>query len=137
MGVVVGGSFKREGIYAYIQLTHIAVQQKLTQYCKAIISQSLSSGPMNSVSHVWLFATPWIAAHKASLSITNSRSMLKLMPIESEMPSNHLILCCPFSSFLQSFPASGSFQMSQFFTSGSQSIRVSASASVLPMNIQD
>ena len=40
MGVVVGGSFKREGIYAYIQLTHIAVQQKLTQYCKAIISQS-------------------------------------------------------------------------------------------------
>ena len=42
MGVMVGGSFKREGIYAYIQLIHIAVQQKLTQYCKAIISQSLS-----------------------------------------------------------------------------------------------
>ena len=53
------------------------------------------------------------------------------------MPSNHLILCHPFSSCLQSFPASGSFQMSQFFTSGSQSIGALASASVLPMNIQD
>ena len=105
MGVVVGGSFKREGIYAYIQLTHIAVQQKLTQYCKAIISQSLSSGPMNSVSHVWLFATPWIAAHKASLSITNSRSMLKLMSIESVMPSNHLILCHPLLLSPSIFPS--------------------------------
>ena len=50
---------------------------------------------------------------------------------------NHFILCHPFSSCLQSFPASGSFQISQFFTSGGQSIGVSASASVLPMNIQD
>ena len=53
------------------------------------------------------------------------------------MPSNHLIHYIPFSSHLQSFPASGSFPMSQFFTSGGQSIGVSASASVLPMNIQD
>ena len=53
------------------------------------------------------------------------------------MPSNHLILCHPFSSCPQSFPVSGSFQMSQLFASGGQSIRVSASASVLPMNIQD
>ena len=45
--------------------------------------------------HVQLFATPWTATCKASLSITNSRSLLKLMSIESEMPSNHLILCCP------------------------------------------
>ena len=44
---------------------------------------------------VWLFATPWIAAQQASLSITNSWSLLKLMFIESVMPSNHLILCCP------------------------------------------
>ena len=56
------------------------------------------------------------------------------MSIESVMPSNHLI---PFSSHLQSFPASGSFPMSQFFASGGQSIGVSASASVLPMNNQD
>jgi len=63
--------------------------------------------------------------------------LLKLMSIEWVMPSNHLILCCPFSSSLQSFPASGSFQMSQFFASGGQSIGVSALASFLPMNIHD
>ena len=48
------------------------------------------------LSRVWLFATPWTAARQASLSITNSQSLLKLMSIESVMPSNHLILCCPF-----------------------------------------
>ena len=64
-------------------------------------------------------------------------SLLKLMSIESVMPSNHLIPCHLFSSGLQSFPASGSFPMSQFFTLGAQSTGVSASASVLPMNIQD
>ena len=47
------------------------------------------------LSHVWLFATPWIAARQASLSITNSQSSLKLTSIESVMPSSHLILCCP------------------------------------------
>ena len=47
------------------------------------------------LSHVWLFASPWITARQASLSITNSRSPLKLMSIESAMPSSHLILCCP------------------------------------------
>ena len=47
------------------------------------------------LSRVWLFATPWIAACQASLSITNSQSSLKLMSIESVMPSSHLILCCP------------------------------------------
>ena len=81
--------------------------------------------------------TPWTAALQASLSITNSQSLLKLMFIESVMPSNHLILYVSFCSCLQSFPASGSFQMSQLFTSGGQSIGVSASTSVLPMNIQD
>ena len=50
---------------------------------------------VQSLSHVWLFATPWIAARQASLSITNSRSSLKLMSIESVMPASHLILCCP------------------------------------------
>ena len=47
------------------------------------------------LSRVWLFATPRTAAHQASLSITNPQSLLKLMPIKSVMPSNHLILCCP------------------------------------------
>ena len=69
-----------------------------------------------------------------SLSITNSWSLLKLMSIESVMPSNHLILYCPFSSHLQSFPALGSFPMSQLLASGGQII--GASASVLPINIQ-
>ena len=96
---------------------------------------------LNSIqllSHVWLFVTSWTAAHQASLSITNSWGLLKLMSIKSVMPSNHLIiLCVPFSSHLQSFPALESFLMSQFFTSGGQSIGDSASASVLPTNSQD
>ena len=91
---------------------------------------------VQSLSHVWLFVTPWTAAHQASLSITNSWSLLKLISIESVMPSNHLIICHLLSSCLQSFPASGSFPVSQFFASGSQSIGALASASVLPMNIQ-
>ena len=79
---------------------------------------------------------PWITARKASLSDTYSWSSLKLMSIESVMPSNHLILCVPFSSCPQRFPASGSFPMSQLFASCGQSIGASTSASVLPMNIQ-
>ena len=69
--------------------------------------------------------------------IINSWSLLKLMSIRSVMPSNHLIFCRPFSFCFQSCPASGSFPLSQFFLSGGQSIGASASASVLPMNIQD
>ena len=60
----------------------------------------------------------------------------QLMSIESVMPSNHLILCHPLLLYPQSFPASGSFPMSQLFTSGGQSFEASASASVLPMNSQ-
>ena len=97
----------------------------------------LFSSSVKSLSRVQLFVTPWTAACQASLSITNSQSLLKLMSIESVMPSNHLILCRPLLSCLQSFPASGSFPVSQFFPSGGQRIGVSASASVLPMNIQD
>ena len=88
------------------------------------------------LSRVRLFVTPWTAAHPASLSITNSWNLLKFMSIESMIPSNRLILCR--SLLLPSiFPSSGSFPMSQFFASGVQSTGVSASASVLPMNIQD
>ena len=89
------------------------------------------------LSTVWLFATQWTTVCQASLSITNSWSTPKPMFITSVMPSNHLILCVPFSSCPQSFPASGSFQMRQLFASGGQSIGVSPSASVLPMKIQD
>ena len=66
-------------------------------------SRELSS--VQLLSHVWLFVTPWTAAHQASLSITNSRSSLKLMSIESVMPSNHLILCCPLLLLPSIFPS--------------------------------
>ena len=92
---------------------------------------------VQSLNCVWLFATPWTTAHQASLSITNSQCLFKLMSIESGCHptiSSSVIL---FFSCLQSFPASGSVQMTQFFASGGQSIGVSASSSVLPMNIQD
>ena len=80
--------------------------------------------------------TPWTAPCLASLSITNSQSLLKLMSIEL-MPSKHLILCHPLLLLPSILPASGSFPMSWLFTSSGQSIGVSASASALPINIQD
>ena len=89
------------------------------------------------LSHVQLFPTPCMVARQASLSIINPWSLLTLMSIESVMPSNHLSSVILFSPHIQSFPASGSFQMSQLFASGGQSAGVSTSASVLPMNIQD
>ena len=102
-----------------------------------------------SLSSVQLFVTPWIAARQTSLSITNSRSsprltsiksvswsLLKLISIESVMPSNHLILCCPLLLLPSIFPSIRSFPLSQFFASDGQSIGASASASVLPMNIR-
>ena len=97
----------------------------------------ISFSSVQALSCVGLLAIPWTAARQASLSINNSQSLLKLMFILSAMPSNHLILCHPLLLCLQSFPASVSFQMSQFFTSGGHSIGVSVSASVFPMNIQD
>ena len=60
---------------------------------------------IQSLGHVRLFATPWTAARQASLSITNSRSLLKLMSIESVMPSNYLILCCPLLLLPSIFPS--------------------------------
>ena len=90
---------------------------------------------IQSLSCAWLFGTPLIAVHQASLSFVRSQSLLKLMSIKSMMPFNHLILCHPLS-FPQSFPASESFPMGQFFASGGHSIGASVSASVLPVNIQ-
>ena len=92
---------------------------------------------VQSLSRVWLFATPWTAARQASLSITNSQSLLKLMSMSQWCHPTISSAVVPFSSRLQSFPAPGSYQMSQHFASGSQSIGALASASVLPMNIQD
>ena len=83
------------------------------------------------LSSVWLLATPWTIAQQAPLSSTISWSLLKLMFIESVMLFNHLTSATHFSFCLQSFPASGSFLISQLFESGA-----SATASVFPMNVQ-
>ena len=88
------------------------------------------------LSPVWLLVTPWIASCQAPLSSTISWSLFKFMSIELAMLSNHLILCHPLLLLPQSFLSSRCFLVSQFFTSGGQSIGASASASVLPMNIQ-
>ena len=98
--------------------------------------QSVSQS-VQLLSHVRLFATPWTAACQASLPITSYQSLLKLTSIESVMPSNHLVLCRPLFPHVQFFAASRSLPVSQFFASGGQSIGVSASSSVLLMNIQD
>ena len=101
------------------------------------ISEIHTLSSVQSLNCVRLFVTPWTAARQASLSITNARSLLKLMSIKLVIPSNHLILCCPLLLLPSIFPALGSFPVSQFFASGGQSVGVSASASVLPRNIQD
>ena len=98
---------------------------------------SIQFSSVQSLSRVRLFATLWTAARQVSLSITKSRSLLKLMSIELMMPSNHLILCHHLLLLSSPFPSSGSFQMSQLLASSGQSTGVSASASVLPMNTQD
>ena len=95
--------------------------RQLTKCREMWIKFSVQS--VQSLSGVQLFVTPWTAAHQASLCITNSWSLLKLI--------------VSFSSCLQSFPASRSFTVSHFFVSGGWKIGVSASASVLPMNIQN
>ena len=91
---------------------------------------------VQSLSHVRLFATPWIAARQASLSITNSQSSLRFTSIESVMPSRHLILCCPLLLLPPIPPSIRVFPMSQLFTWGGQSTGVSASASFLPKKSQ-
>ena len=108
---------------------------RVLSVCVKLLSVQFSS--IQSLSCVRLFATPWIAARQASLSVINSWSSPKLMCIESVILSSHLILFCPFSSCPQSLPASRSFPMTQLFTWSGQSIGVTASASVLPMNTQD
>ena len=73
------------------------------------VSVSQSSQSVQLLSHVRLFANPWTAAHQASLSIVNSQSLLKLISIESVMPSNHLILCRPLLLLPSIFPSNRVF----------------------------
>ena len=98
---------------------------------------SLQFSSVQLLSRVQLFATPWIAARQASLSITNSQSSTKLMSSSQWCHPAILFSVIPFSSCPQSLPASGSFPVSQLFSSGGQSTGISALASVLPMKTQD
>ena len=120
----------RESIQIHVHLVDDAIQPSIQSIAEVIIV-------VQSLSHVWFFVTPWTAACHASLSFTISRSLLKLMSIEQWCHPTISSSVVPFSSCPQSFPASVSFQMSQLFTLGGQSIRASGSASVLPMNIQN
>ena len=92
---------------------------------------------LQSLSCVQFFVTPWTAACQASLSITNSWSPPKPIPLSQWCHLTVSSSVIPFSSCPQSFQASGSFEMSQLFASSGQSIGVSASTLVLPMNTQD
>ena len=92
---------------------------------------------VQSLSRVWLFATPWTAACQPSLSFTVTWSLLKSCPLSQGCYPAISSSVTPFFSCPQSFPASGSFLMSHLFISDGQSIGASASPSVLPMNIQD
>ena len=94
------------------------------------------SQSVQSLSRVRLFATPWIAAYQASLSITNSRSSINSRPLSQWCHPTISSSVVPFSSCPQSLPASGSFPKSQLFAWGGQTTGVSALASVLPKNTQ-
>ena len=94
----------------------------------------ISFSSIQSLSHVQFFTTPCTVACQASLSLTNFQSLLKLMSIEALLPSNHLILCHPLHLLPSIFPDIKVFSNE---SSGGQSIGATATASVLPVNIQD
>ena len=109
----------------------------LAETCTICLFRGLKFQSVQSHSCVWIFEASWTAEHQASLSRTNSQSLLKLMSKTQWWHPTISSSVVPCSFCLQSFPASVSLPMSQFFISGGQSIGVSASASVLPMNNQD
>ena len=110
--------------------SHGLVQYAIIKFCLdvAVVVQLLSC--------VQLFVTLWTATHQASLSFTFSSSLLKLMSIESVMPSNHFILCRLLLLLPSILPTIRVFPKSQLFASSGQNIGASASASVLPMTSQ-
>ena len=93
--VLILGQTKCSALFLITQLVKEAKDQLWKQIFVVVVQ---------SLSHVWLFETPWTAEHQASLSFTTSQSLLKLMCIESVMPSNHLILCCALLLLPSMFP---------------------------------
>ena len=118
-----------------LELPYMALRKGSTWDPSSWALRQFSS--VQSLIRVQLFATPWTAAHQASLSVTNSWSLPRLSSIKLVMPFNHLMLCRPLLLLPSIFPSIGSFHMSQLFTSDGQSIGVSPSTSVLPMNTQN
>ena len=117
-----------------IILKGISIPNKIRSLYDQFSSDQFSS--VQSLSGVRLFATLWIAPRQTSLSITNSRSSLKLTSIELVILSSHLIICRPLLLLLPIPPSIRVFQMSQLFTGGGQSTGVSALASFLPKKSQ-
>ena len=104
--------------------------------CRIVVIPIVADVVVQSLSHVCLFATPWTATCQASLSFTISQSLLKLMSIESMMPSNHLILCCLLLLLPLIFPSIRVFSDESALCLRWPNIRTSALASVPPMNTQ-
>ena len=102
-----------------------------------LILLSVQFSSVQSLSHVRLFATPWTAVCLAFLPITNSQSLLKIMSIESVMPSNHLILCHPLLFPPSICPSIRIFSNESVLCIRWPNVGISASALVLPINIQD
>ena len=111
-------------------------QRHCSQICPpCCMHQSVQS--IQSLSRVQLFVIPWTAGTPGFTLHHQLLDLVKLMSIESVMPSSHLILCCPLLLLPSIFPASVSFPVNRLFTSGGQGVGVSSSASILPMNTQD
>ena len=108
----------------------------LVHWLLVFLLSSVHFSLVQSLSHVQLFGTHGLQHLRPPCPSPTPRAYSNLCPSSQWCHPTIWSSVIPFSSCLQSFPASGSFQMSQFFASGSQSIGVSASASVLPMNIQ-
>ena len=130
-------------VFQFCKMLHQNKLWKVHRGCLLFLITARGS-VVHLLSHVWFFVTPWTAARQASLSVTNSQSLLNLMSIESVTSSNCLIPCRPpllppsiFPSIRVFSLVSNELPMSQLLASGGQSIGVSASTSVLPMNIQD
>ena len=120
-------------IYIYPSIAVLSILHS----CK-VLRLSVQFSSVQLLSYVLLFAIPWTGARQASLSITNSRILLKLMSIESVMPSNHLILCCLLLLLPSIFPSIRVFSnQSVLHIRWPKYWSFPASASVLPMNTQD
>ena len=118
-------------VYAYMHLP-----MKFDHYCRfyLVCLQWKQFSSVQLLSHVRLFVIPWTAACQASLSITNSQSLLKFMSIESMMPSSHLILCHPLLFMLSIFPSISVFSNESVLRIMWPKYWSSVSTSILPMN---